>query len=409
MPKIGVAERQALCATARQFSEREIEPYVAEYDREERFPVEIVRKVAKLDWLGAVIPPDYGGSGLDWLSFAMLIEEVSRSCHVVGLSLSLPSGLAGAGIMQWGTEEQKQRLIPPLVRGETFAGAGVTEPGSGTDVANMSTTCRREGDEYIIDGRKAWISMLDVADWFITFATIDRSMGRDGICAFIVPRDTPGLECHPYKNKLGFRPISTGDLVLDGVRVPVENRIGPEGGGYAVAMAAVETGRLSVAARAVGLAQACLDASTAYARERVVMGHSISDYQLVQSMITDMVVGIESARGFVHRLATLKDTGNARPRREASLEKMVASDVAMRAATSAVQIHGAYGVSDEYPVGRYFRDAKVFQIVEGNNQLHRGIIAEYALGIRLSDALRDSVKKGSDAGGNRAINGFPAV
>jgi alkylation response protein AidB-like acyl-CoA dehydrogenase len=371
-----------LRGVVREFAEREVDPHVAEYDREERFPIEIARRTAELGWLGAVLPEEYGGAGLDWVSFATVIEELSRTCHVIGLTISFPSGLAGAGILRYGTEEQKQRFIPPLVRGESFAGAGVTEPGSGTDVASMATTCRRDGDSYVINGAKAWISMLDVADWFITFATMDRSLGRSGVCAFVVPRDAPGLTLRPYKNKLGFRPISSGDLILGEVRVPIENRIGEEGEGYSVAMAAVETGRLSVAARAVGLAQACLDASVTYAQDRQVMGQAIGRFQLVQSMITDMVIGVESARDFVHRLASAKDAGIARPRRDASLAKMHATDVAMAAATAAVQIHGAYGISEEFPVGRYFRDAKVFQIVEGNNQLHRGMIAEYALGYR---------------------------
>jgi alkylation response protein AidB-like acyl-CoA dehydrogenase len=249
----------------------------------------------------------------------------------------------------------------------------------------MATTCRRDGDSYVISGAKAWISMLDHGEWFLTFATLDRRMGREGVCAFVVPRDTPGLTVRPYKNKLGFRPLATGDLVLEDVRVGSEQLVGEEGQGYRVAMSAVETGRLSVAARALGLAQSCLDDSVAYARERQVFGQPTGRFQLVQSMITDMVIGIESSRHFLHRLAEHKDSGVARPRREASLAKMQASDVAMSAATAAVQIHGAYGISDEYRVGRLFRDAKVFQIVEGNNQLHRAMVAEYALGFRGGD------------------------
>lgn len=380
-------DRDALLSSARDFARREIAPHVAAYDREERFPVDIVRKAAELGWIGAVIPEEYGGAGLDWLSFARLIEEVSRVCHMVGLAISMPSGLVGGGILRFGTEDQKQRYITPLVRGETFAGAGVTEPGGGTDVASMRTTCRREGDEYVINGAKAWISMLDHADWFLTFGTLDRSLGRRGVCAFIIDRNTPGVSVAPYHNKLGFRPVASGDLVLDDVRVPVENRVGEEGDGYKVAMAAVETGRLSVAARAVGLAQGCLDASVSYARERQVFGNDIGRFQLVQSMITDMVVGIEGARRMLYDLARGYDAGAIkRPRRDASLTKMHATDVAMMAATHAVQIHGAYGVSEEYPVARYFRDAKVFQIIEGNNQLHRGLVAEYALGYRGPDA-----------------------
>jgi hypothetical protein len=378
-------EQSALRKAARDFAEDEIATRVADYDREERFPREIVEKTAGLGWIGAVLPPEYDGAGLDWLSFAMLIEEVSRVCHIVGLVFSMPSGLVGAGILKYGTEDQKQRYIVPLVRGESFAGAGVTEPGSGTDVASMATTYRRDGDTFVLNGAKAWISMLDVGDWFLTFATRDRALGRKGVSAFIVPRESGGLTLREYKNKLGFRPLATGDLVLDNVVVPSQNLVGEEGQGYDVAMAAVEAGRLSVAARAVGLAQACLDASTSYARSRIVMGQEIGRYQLVQSMITDMTVGIESARHFLYRLAMHKDAGIVRPRREASLAKMHASDVAMMAATNAVQIHGAYGVSEEYPVARYFRDAKVFQIIEGTNQLHRAMVAEYALGYRSAD------------------------
>ena len=379
------AEREALISSARDFARREIAPHVAAYDREERFPADIVRKAAELGWIGAVIPSEYGGLDLDWLSFARLIEEVSRVCHVIGLAISMPSGLVGGGILRYGTEEQKRRYITPLVNGESFAGAGVTEPGGGTDVANMATRCRRDGDSYVINGAKAWISMLDQADWFLTFATLDPSLGRGGVCAFIVDADTPGVTVAPYKNKLGFRPMASGDLVLDDVRVPAENMVGEEGDGYKVAMAAVETGRLSVAARAVGLAQGCLDASVSYARERTVFGNEIGRFQLVQSMITDMVVGIEGARRILYDLARSYDGGVKRPRRDASLAKMHATDVAMTAATHAVQIHGAYGVSEEYPVARYFRDAKVFQIIEGNNQLHRGLVAEYALGYREAD------------------------
>jgi alkylation response protein AidB-like acyl-CoA dehydrogenase len=379
-------ERRTLREAARAFAKNEIAPNVADYDRDERFPDEIVRKTAELGWIGAVLPEAYGGQDLDWVSFAMLIEEISRVCHIVGLAISMPSGLVGGGILRHGTEEQRQRYIAPLVRGESFAGAGVTEPGGGTDVANMQTTCRQDDGGYVINGAKAWISMLDVGDWFLTFATLDKSRGRAGVCAFVVPRDTPGLTLRPYKNKLGFRPVATGDLILNDVRVPVENRVGEEGDGYKVAMTAVETGRLSVAARALGVAQACLDASTAYAAERIVFGQSIGRFQLVQSMIADMVIGIESARHFVYQLAAAKDAGAQRPRREASLAKMHATDVAMMAATHAVQIHGAYGVSEEFPVGRLFRDAKVFQIIEGTNQLHRAMIGEYALGLRSDDA-----------------------
>ncbi|MCI0530052.1 MAG: acyl-CoA dehydrogenase family protein, partial [Nitrospira sp.] len=322
------------------------------------------------------------GAGLSYMSFTMLIEEIARVCQVVATILSLPSGLAGSGILTYGTEEQKQKYLVPLAWGECFAGTGVTEPHSGTDVAAMETMVVKKGDRYIVNGRKAWISMLNEASWFLTFATLDKKLKSKGICAFIIEKHWPGVSVKPEKNKVGFRPLATGQLILEEVEVPVENLVGKEGEGFKVAMCAVENGRLGVAARAVGLTQACLDESVAYAQQRIVFDQPIGRFQLVQSMITDMVVGVESARYLTYHLAHLKDKGYTRARRESSIAKMYASDVAMRAAEHAVQIHGAYGCSSEYNVGRYFRDAKFLQIVEGQNQLHRALIAEYALGYR---------------------------
>ena len=245
-------------------------------------------------------------------------------------------------------------------------------------VAGMETTYTRDGDGFIISGAKTWISNLDIASFFVTFATHDRSLGRQGISAFIIPADTPGVRTVPFKNKLGFRPICTGDLVLDNVRLGRECLLGEEGRGFEVAMCAVERGRLSVAARAVGLAQACLDDCVTYARERVVFGKPIGNFQMIQAKIADMAVEIAAARLLVQRCAEEMDLGR-RARLEASMAKMFASDVAQRAATEAVQIHGTYGVSDELRVGRFYRDAKVFQIVEGTNEIHRTIIAKSLL------------------------------
>lgn len=373
-------EQKELRQLARDFAEREVAPHVADYDREERFPVELIKRAAELGFSGGVVPTEYGGAGLDHVTYAMLIEEISRVCHIVAVALTLPSGLVGNSILRYGTEEQKQRYLAPLARGDAFGAAGVTEARSGTDVSDMDTTCRRDGDSYVISGAKMWISFLDVAGWFLTFAHlgVDEQTGRKRICAFLVDRDLPGLSVKPLKNKFGFRPISTGELVLDDVRVPADALLGEEGQGFAIAMNAVENGRLGVAARAVGLAQACCDAAIAYARERRVFRQPIGKFQMVQEMISDMLCGTEGARLLTYRLAYLKDQG-LRARDAASMAKLVASDVALDAAVKAFQIHGAYGVSDEYPVQRYLRDAKVFQIVEGNNELHKALIAEAAL------------------------------
>lgn len=374
-------ETRAMVETVREFARREVAPGLKQRDAEERFDRSLVTRAGELDLLGGVVPAEYGGLGLSYRTFSAIIEEMSRTDNLIASVMSFPSGLAGAGLLAYGTPEQQARWLTPLCSGATMASAAITEPDSGTHVSNMTTGCRREGDEYVIDGQKTWISFIDVCDWLITFATLDRSAGRRGICAFIVERDSPGLTLRPFKNKLGFRGAATGEVFFDGVRVPAENRVGEEGQGLDIAMTAVETGRLGVASRALGVAQDCLDRSVAYANERVVFRNPIADYQLIQSMITDMVVGVESARALVHNLADARDRGE-RARREASLAKMHASDIALMCATHAVQIHGAYGTHEDYHVGRHFRDAKVLQIVEGTNQLHRLMVAEYALGKR---------------------------
>ncbi|MBZ5703621.1 MAG: acyl-CoA dehydrogenase family protein [Acidobacteriia bacterium] len=375
-------EQQQIRKAVRDFARKEIAPHVAAYDAEGRFPKAIIQKAAALGWMGGVVPPEYGGAGIDFTTQTIILEEISRFCHCVGCALSFPSGLAGSAILRFGTEEQKQKYLKPLAEGKVFAATGVTEPHSGTDVAAMETTCRRDGDHYILNGAKAWISFLDVAEWVLTFATLDRENPRKGICAFLIDRNTPGMTFKPYQHKLGFKPLTTGDVILEDCRVPAKNLVGEERQGMHVAMCAVENGRLGVAARALGLAQACLDESVKYAKERIVFGEPIGKFQLVQSMITDMVTAIEGARLLTYRLAWVKDHGATQARKDASIAKMAASDAAMLAATHAVQIHGAYGCSGEYPVSRYFRDAKVFQIVEGQNQLHKALIAEYTLGLR---------------------------
>ena len=376
-------EQDSLLALARDFAAREIAPHVSEYDREERFPIEIVRHAASLGLLGGVVPPEYGGAGLDFKTYAMVVEEISRVCHIVGLAMSMASGLVGSSVEVYGTEEQKQRYLAPLARGEMFGAAGVTEARSGTDVSDMDTSCRRDGSDWVINGAKMWISFLDVAEWYLTFAHtgVDESTQRKRICAFIVPADLPGVSVHPVHNKFGFRPLKTGELVLEDVRVPADALLGEEGRGFAVAMNAVENGRLGVAARATGLAQACVNSMVPYARDRVVFRQPLARLQMVQAMIADSMTATDASRLLVLRLADLKDRG-LRARAEASMAKQFASDTAMSAALAAFQIHGAYGVSDEYPVGRYLRDAKVFQIVEGNNQLHRSLISESATGLR---------------------------
>jgi alkylation response protein AidB-like acyl-CoA dehydrogenase len=343
--ELSEAEKKAIVSNVREFAEREIGPRVAEYDREEKLPRDLLERMAELNFFGGVVPIDEGGLGLDFVTFAQVIEEMSKVDHVLATLVSLPSGLVGASLQRYGTPEQKEKWLRPLAEGQIFGAAGVTEPSSGSDVAAMTTTYKKDGSDFIINGAKAWISQLDVASFVLTFATSDRSLKHRGVTAFVIPADAPGLSFHPYKDKLGFRPLSTGDVVLDDVRVPADCVLGEEGRGFEVAMTAVERGRLGVAARSVGVTQACLDDSIAYAQEREAFGKPISDFQIVQS-------------------------------------QMYASNVAMDSATKAIQIHGAAGTSGDYRVARLFRDAKVLQIVEGSNDLHRALIGEIEVGLR---------------------------
>ena len=374
-------ERRAIVEMAADFAAREIAPRVADYDREEVLPTDLLDKMAALGLFGGVVPVELGGTGLDFVTFVALIEEISKTCQILGTLASMPSGLVGAGVERFGTQEQQDRWLRPLAQGEIFGAAAVTEPGSGSDVAALTTTYRRDGGDFVLNGAKAWISNLDIASFFVTFASFDRSLRHRGITAFIIPRDTPGLILNPYKNKLGFRPLCTGEVVLDNVRLGPDALLGDEGGGFSVAMTAVERGRLGVAARSVGVAQACLEDSVAYARDRTAFGRTIAEFQLVQSKITDMSVGATTARLLSVACAEALGRGE-RARVLTSMAKMYASDVAARSASDAVLIHGAAGVSPEYRVGRMYRDAKVLQIVEGSNDLHRSLIGEIELGLR---------------------------
>jgi alkylation response protein AidB-like acyl-CoA dehydrogenase len=375
---ITAEDRAALVEMVTAFAQETVAPRVAAYDTEEALPRDILERMRVLGLFGGTVPEDLGGAGLDHTTYAAVIEAMSTVDHCLGVLMSMPSALVGSGILTHGTIEQQKQWLTPLASGDIFGSAGVTEPQSGSNVAAMETTYRRDGDDFVINGAKTWITNIDIASFIITFATRDRSLGREGVSAFIIPIDTPGLSTHPFKNKLGFRPLCSGEVVLDEVRVGLEALLGEEGSGYAIAMGAVERGRLSVAARAVGMAQGCLDDCITYSQQRVIGGTAIADYQLTQAKLAQMATEIQAARLLVRDCARVMDEGS-RGRTEASMAKMYASDVAQRVATEAVQIHGAYGVSPEFRVGRAYRDAKVFQLVEGTNEIHRLLISRAIL------------------------------
>jgi alkylation response protein AidB-like acyl-CoA dehydrogenase len=376
------AEQRAAQELARTFAEREIAPRVLEYQRTQTMPHDIVRRMAEVGLLGGMIPLEYGGSAMDHLTFAICQEEISRVDHALGQVMANPSGMAGTALLRFGTEEQRQRFLVPLARGETFMGIGITEPHSGTEAAKVETRAVRQGDHYVLNGTKVFVSFSDLASSFVTFATTDPAAGRRGVTAFIVERGSPGFTTRRFTDVMFSQVTARGELTFQDCLVPAANVLGGEGRGFHVMTCALNHGRLAVASRMTGLAQGCLDAALRYARERIVFGQPIGRFQLVQGMLTDMLIGVRTSRLLYWELAWLLDQGNTRLPMESAAAKLYASDVAFRVATHAVQIHGAYGLTAAYGVERRFRDAKAYQIGEGNNEFLRQLIAEFALGFR---------------------------
>ena len=372
---------------ARAFAEAELAPHIRDWDRAGGFPREVFARLAEQGFLGAPIPEAYGGGGTDYLSFALLCEELERVDSAFRVIQSVHVGLNSLALLQWATEEQRQRWLVPQARGERLATFGLTEPGAGTDAAALATTARRDGAAYRLSGEKQWISLADVADHFLVFATVDRALGHRGVTAFLLERGMPGLSTGTLHGKLGIRAGNTGTIVLDDVVVEADRRIGAEGEGFLVAMSAIDQGRYTVAAGAVGLAGACLDASVRYARARHTFGQEIGHHQLVGQLIAGMAAGLEASRLLVWRAGWRKNQG-VRTTRETSLAKWQATEHAVRAALDAIQVHGANGYSDEFPVERYLRNAKAAVIYEGTSQLHTLIQADYALGYRTDRPLR---------------------
>lgn len=374
-------EQTAILDMTRRFARERIKPHVRRYDLEESFPLDVYAEMGPLGLTGGVIPEAYGGAGMDYQTYALMIMELAEVCQVMACAASWASGVGGISVLQFGTEEQKQKYLVPLAQGRGPVAFALTETHTGSDVASMRTRAVRDGDHYVLNGTKVWISMVAKARWILTFATLDPSAGRKGITAFLLEPHWDGITRTPFKNKVGFRPLESGELVLNDVRVPAANRLGAEGEGFKIAMSSVESGRLTVAARCVGMMRACLALASDYAKSRETFGQPIGRRQLVQAKITDMRVAYETARLLVLQAAWKKDHGE-RARADMSMAKLYASDQLMRVAEDAMQIHGAYGCSEEYEIGRYWRDAKFMQTIEGSNEIHRGLIAEYELGYR---------------------------
>jgi len=364
--------------TARKFAEDKLAPGTIERDEKEEFPAEAVRELGELGFMGMMVPEEWGGAGLDTISYALAIEEISRVDASCGVIMSVNNSLVCYGINRFGTDDQKTRYLRDLAAGKKLGAFALSEPEAGSDASNQRTSGDRNGDFYVLNGTKNWITNGSTADVVLVMAATDRSKGPKGISTFIVERGIPGFTVAKKERKLGIRSSDTVSLSFQDCRIPAANRIGAEGEGFGFAMKTLEGGRIGIASQAVGIAQACVDASVRYAKERKAFDKPIAEFQAIQFKIADMATNVEAARMLTLRAAELKDAGQPFGR-EAAMAKLFASKIAVQAALEAIQIHGGYGYVREYLVERYLRDAKITEIYEGTSEIQRVVIARSLL------------------------------
>lgn len=380
------AEHELIREMAYKFGQQEVVPDVTARDREAKSDRAMLEKMGAAGILGVSIPEAYGGSGTDYISLGLICEELERADTTARVVMSVHSGLHALTLLQWGTEEQKQRWLPGLASGKLIGAFGLTEPNAGSDAANISTTAVKDGDSYVINGQKTWISLADYADQFLLITKLSNTDAKAPYAAFIVDRNTPGFSSRALHGKLGVRAGNTGEIFFEDMRIPADCRIGEEGDGFKVAMSALDHGRYTVAAGAVGIITACLDACTRYAKDRTVQGEPIAKKQLVQQMIASMVQGRDIGRLLYYQVGWMKNEG-LRHTRECSMAKWTNCERAFDAANKAVEIHGAYGFIDDFPVERYFRNSRGAMIYEGTHEIHTLMQAEYELGYRTDKPL----------------------
>ncbi|HFJ9425921.1 acyl-CoA dehydrogenase AcdA [Bacillus cereus] len=367
-------EHEMIRKMVRDFAKNEVAPTAAERDEEERFDRELFDQMAELGLTGIPWPEEYGGIGSDYLAYVIAIEELSRVCASTGVTLSAHTSLAGWPIFKFGTEEQKQKFLRPMAEGKKIGAYGLTEPGSGSDAGGMKTIAKRDGDHYILNGSKIFITNGGIADIYVVFALTDPESKQRGTSAFIVESDTQGFSVGKKESKLGIRSSPTTEIMFEDCRIPVENLLGEEGQGFKVAMQTLDGGRNGIAAQAVGIAQGALDASVEYARERHQFGKPIAAQQGIGFKLADMATDVEAARLLTYQAAWLESEGLPYGK-ESAMSKVFAGDTAMRVTTEAVQVFGGYGYTKDYPVERYMRDAKITQIYEGTQEIQRLVIS----------------------------------
>jgi butyryl-CoA dehydrogenase len=367
-------DQKMLQSSVRTFVEKEVKPLAIKIDEEHAIPQELVKKISDMGMLGTYLPEEYGGAGMDMLSYAIVVEEVSKACGSTGVMISAHTSLACDPIYRFGNEEQKKKFLPPLTSGQRIGCLLLTEPGAGSDVAGIATTYKRDEDSFIINGSKLFITNGGYRGIGIVVASKDRSLKHKGLSAFIVDLESPGVTILKNESKLGIRGSTTTSFALDGVRVPAENLLGEEGQGFKIAMETLNGGRIGIASQALGIAEGALERALAYSKERQQFGNPISDLQAIQFKLADMYARIETSRLVVYRAAWLKDNGKPFAA-ESAMCKMVASETATYVTHQAIQIHGGYGYITEYEVERMYRDARITEIYEGTNEVQRLIVA----------------------------------
>jgi len=373
-------EQDLIRETARAFTDNEIVQRARENDRNEHFDLELVAMIANQGYLGAIVPREYGGAGLDYLTYGLIVEEIGRGDSAMRTVISVQTSLVCCAVLHWGTEEQKQRYLPRLCSGEWLGCFGLTEPDTGSDAGNQRTRARRTDAGWVINGAKMWISLGNHAKLALIFAQTDPDQGHRGLGCFLVETDQPGFQPQAIHHKMGLRGSDTASISLDDVEVPDDGLLGEVGDGFKIAMSSLDSGRYSVAAGCVGVCQGCVDASVSYAKQRIQFGRPIASFQLVQAMIADMAVDTEAARMLVWRAAHLKDTGKPSTT-ETSIAKLYATEAAVRSANTAIQVHGGSGYVDDHPVERYFRDVRVTTLYEGTSEIQKLIIGRSLTGI----------------------------